>query len=241
MKLLKRMNKLILLGGDYKLKIENIEVFNTENAIRGMRNPLKSYDKSDSFWEYKIKKMYVDGDYKEFLTKSKYILGENDKKLALTLCKAGSDHRKFMRQIFISMDITAPLYWWKQMSTYKVGTVFNSESTMHTLKNEELTIDNFETDSINISENRFKNYINQLERLRIKFKETKDKSLWKELIQMLPSNFIQKRTTTFNYEVAANLLTRDNHKLTEWHELTDVIKELPNSDLIIMAAKGGLE
>lgn len=180
---------------------ENTEVFNIEGAFRGMRNPMNSWNKSDSeyFWEYDTFK-----------------IGENDMKLAQKLIKAGSEHRKFMRQIFVSVDITAPRYFWTEFDTYKIGTTSNSCSTMHKLADTPITIDCFEmcdfAESVWIS-----NIIGSLEYLRQRYIETKDKRYWKELIRLLPQSWLQKRTVTMTYEnILSMIRQRKNHKLTEW-------------------------
>ena len=193
----------LVLLGDYTMKFENTEVWGFEHAIRGMRNPMESWDKSDSF----IKSPH-----------NYYVIGENDFKLAQTLIKAGPEHRKFLRQIFISVDITAPLYWWKEFDTYKVGTVADSCSTMHKLKDTPITMDSFEMgDYCGFFETPWKNLIALLEQCRKEFNETKDKRYWKELIRLLPESWLQKRTVTMSYENVANMYSqRMNHKLTEW-------------------------
>lgn len=199
---------------------ENTEVFNFEGALRGMRNPKESWEKSDSG-----RKLYCleDGTYVEKSCSydacngcriTEYMIGENDLKLAQTLIKAGSEHRKFMRQIFVSVDITAPLYWWKEFDTYKVATVSNSCSTMHKLADTPITLDCFEC-----AEMLLPGMIEELEKLRQQYNETKDKIIWKKLIVNLPESWLQKRTVTMDYE---NLLAmcskgqRRFHKLTEW-------------------------
>lgn len=204
------------------MKFEHTSVFNFDRAFRGMRNPMNSWDKSDSFWEQTTK--FEDG-YRVF----EYKIGHNDLKLAQTLIKAGSEHRKFMRQIFVSVDITAPLYWWKEFDTYKVGTVANSTSTTHKLASTPITKDCFEMDdfedvySHKIKEATLDSWwaltIETLEYLRLEYNKTKDIRYWKELIRLLPESWLQKRTVTFDYE---NLLAicskgqRRFHKLTEW-------------------------
>lgn len=199
------------------MKFEETTVFNFDGAIRGMRNPLESWNKSDSEWY-----IAIPNDY--------YKIGENDLELMQKLIRAGSVHRKFMRQIFVSVDITAPLYWWKEFDTYKVGTVANSTSTMHKLASTPITIDCFEMDDfsdvsyndkgIDIStKNIWEAFCWDLEQLRIKYNETKDKHYWKELIRLLPESWLQKRTVTMNYENILSMCSVDqrrNHKLTEW-------------------------
>lgn len=204
------------------MKFENTEVWGFEHALRGMRNPKNSWNKSDSYYEYDNQKDCIPKD-------ANYIIGKNDMKLAQTLIKAGSEHRKFMRQILVSVDITAPLYWWKEFDTYKVGTVANSTSTMHKITSEPITLDCFETDDLNDGDMTTGNYeclkfiynqiIESCENLRKKYLETKDKRYWKELIRWLPESWLQKRTVTMTYE---NLLAmcskgqRRFHKLNEW-------------------------
>ena len=194
------------------MKFENTEVYGFARALHGMRNQLESWAKSDT----------VEGN-------GKVIIGENDLALAKRLIKAGNEHRKFMRQIFVSVDITGPLYWWKEFDTYKVGTVANSTSTMHKLASTPITLDCFEIDDYDGSleyesgelDGIIKNHIEFLEEMRVKYLETKDKRYWKELIRWLPSSWQQTRTVTMSYE---NLLAmcspgqRRFHKLTEWSE-----------------------
>ena len=187
------------------MKFENTEVWGFEHAIRGMRNPMNSWDRSDSG--------YVDKRFND-----QFHIGPHDMKLMKTLIKAGPEHRKFLRQIFISVDITAPLYWWKEFDTYKVGTVANSCSTMHKLKDTPITVDCFEMDDYcGFFETPWKNLIALLEQCRKEYNETKDKRYWKELIRLLPESWLQKRTVTMSYENVANMYSqRMNHKLTEW-------------------------
>lgn len=194
------------------LTIDKVSVMNFENAIRGARNPLNSWDRSDSYFE--------NGQFK---------LGEFDLNLAVRLCKAGTDHRKFIRQIFVSVDINAPLYWWKEFDTYKVGTVSNSTSTMHKIHSKPFALDDFSTDKLTPqSLETFKKYIYYIEALRQQYNETKDKTLWCNLIQLLPSSYNQLRTCTLNYENLFNIYyARRNHKLEEWHIFCDWIMTLP--------------
>ena len=204
------------------MKFENTEVWGFEHALRGMRNPKNSWNKSDSHYEYDNQRDCVTKD-------ADFVIGENDMKLAQTLIKAGSEHRKFMRQIFVSVDITAPLYWWAEYDTYKVGTVANSTSKMHTITNNSITLDCFEIDDY--EKDLFMYYehsdvkdmvadiVRNCETLRQRYLETKDKRYWKELIRWLPESWLQKRTVTMTYE---NLLAmcskgqRRFHKLNEW-------------------------
>ena len=195
------------------LKLERISVMNFENAVRGARNPMNSWDRMDSYYD-------EDGNF---------VLGENDLSLAKKLAKAGSDHRKFLRQIFVTMDITAPLYWWKEFDTYKVGTVANSTSTMHKIQAKEFTREDFSCDRM--SEDclaALDAVIAYLEGERVKFVETKERQHWHNMIQLLPSSYNQMRTVTMNYEVLINIYyARRTHKLAEWHTLCDAIMALP--------------
>ena len=201
------------------LKVERISVMNFENAIRGARNPLNSWARMDSYYD-------EDGNY---------VLGENDLSLAQKLAKAGRDHRKFLRQIMVSMDITAPLYWWKEFDTYKVGTVANSTSTMHKIQAKEFTREDFSSDRM--TEDclaALDAVIAYLEKERVRFVETKDKSAWHNMIQLLPSSYNQMRTVTMNYEVLINMYyARRYHKLAEWHTLCDAITALPYAEELI--------
>ena len=189
---------------------ENTEVFNFDGALRGMRNPKESWNKSDS--HYDIEEVMVDEEV--VLERGKYIIGPNDLQLAQALIKAGSEHRKFMRQIFVSVDITAPLYWWKEFDTYKVATVSNSCSTMHKLADTPITLDCFEC-----AEMLLPGIVEELEKLRQQYNETKDKTIWKKLIVNLPESWLQKRTVTMNYENLLGICSKGQrrfHKLTEW-------------------------
>ena len=202
------------------LKAERISVVNMENAIRGARNPMNSWAKMDSYYN----------------EKGEYVLGENDLALATKLAVAGSDHRKFLRQIIVSMDITAPLYWWKEFDTYKVGTVANSTSTMHKIQAKEFAREDFSSerltdDALEILDS----VIMYLESERVKFNETKDRTHWHNMIQLLPSSYNQLRTVSMNYEVLINIYyARKSHKLSEWHTLCDAIKALPYADKLIL-------
>lgn len=221
------------------MKFENTEVWGFEHAIRGMRNPKNSWNKSDSHYgcddEKYCDKCHEVGEYCfGYKGNDNYIIGENDMKLAQTLIKAGNEHRKFMRQIFVSVDITAPLYWWKEFDTYKVGTVANSTSTMHKITGQPITLDCFEIDdlckdNLHVVNNRplvdvslknfYTNIINYLEELRQKYLETKDKRYWKELIRWLPESWLQKRTVTMTYENLLAMCSKSQrrfHKLNEW-------------------------
>ena len=205
------------------MKFENTEVFNFEGALRGMRNPMNSWDKGDSG--------YIDRRFND-----QFYIGKNDLDLAQRLIKAGSEHRKFLRQIFVSVDITAPLYWWKEFDTYKVGTVANSTSTMHKLASTPITMDCFEMgDYCGFFETPWKNLIALLEQCRKEYNETKDRRYWKELIRLLPESWLQKRTVTMNYENVLNMYRqRKNHKLSEWSKsFCDWVKTLPYGEELI--------
>lgn len=234
------------------MKFENIKVMNFVNALRGMRNPLESYHLNDTYYgfapnvpehiyeertngqDYKILSRDSHLDYDEPIVEFLSI-GPNDMSLAKRLIKAGPEHRKFLRQIFVSVDITAPLYWWKEFDTYKVGTVANSTSTMHKITSKPITLDCFEIDDYNEQLElidpinlcvRVDNFIDDLEQLRQKYLQTKDKKYWKELIRWLPESWLQTRTVTMSYE---NILTivkqRENHKLNEWSGKDDNTKD----------------
>lgn len=214
------------------IEITKVQVFNWEAAIRGMRNPLNSWDKSDSEW----KQIIIDGHFDGV----EFVLGPNDLALAKRLINAGSDHRKFMRQIFVSMDINAPLYWWKEYDTYKVGTTANSCSTMHTIHKKEFTLDDFSHERLYSTGGETFETLDLMEEIidtlnynRQKFIDTKDKFYWYQMIQLLPTSYNQMRTVTLNYENLINMYhARKNHKLDEWHTLCDVIRGLPYSELI---------
>ena len=198
-----------------------------DNAVRGARNPMSSWEKSDS---------YVDG-------KGSFVLGENDRNLTRRLCRAGSDHRKFIRQIFLSVDITAPLYWWKEFDTYKVATVANSTSTMHRIHAKPLTLEDFSTDRMSPQTlERFGEVVDFLESLRLKYIETKEKAVWDELIQFLPSSYQQLRTVTLNYETLINIYyARRGHKLKEWHTFCGMIETLPYAEDFLLVREKGKE
>ena len=231
------------------LKIENTEVVGFEAAIRGMRNPMNSWDKSDSYPAVdcgkcgKIEREGVckkeDRDCTGFEC---YDIGPNDYDLMTRLRNAGTDHRKFMRMIVVYLDITAPLYWWKEFDTYKVGTVANSCSTMHKIAAKEFDVNDFSHehveeltgDDYNMSYDFLLRAIDILNYYRKKFLETNVKTYWWQLIQLLPSSYNQRRTVMLNYEVLANIYkSRRNHKLDEWHTFCDWIERLPYSELII--------
>lgn len=222
------------------IKIERVETFGWETAVRGMRNPLNSWEKSDSL-------SYEDdeGATIDYL----YNVGRKDKELMTTLVKAGTDHSKFMRMLGIAMDVVAPLYWWKEFDTYKVGTVANSCSTMHKIQAKEFTLDDFSHEHL-IDEywedgfwesewlDDLRTTIARLNRARNRFLKTKDKKYWWQMIQLLPSSYNQRRTVMLNYEVLRNQYhARKNHKLDEWHDYCKMLEALPHSDLITMEAR----
>ena len=235
------------------IKLEKTDVVGWEHAIRGMRNPMNSWDNSDSAVcaysmhgaEHCADCVHIDfctGEEKDVLTK--YIIGPNDLDLMKRLRNAGTDHRKFMRMITVYVDITAPLYWWKEFDTYKVGTVANSCSTMHKIHEKEFTIEDFSCEhlgedvvingeNLNISMSCLHQTIRVLNTARAWYIDNKDKKYWWQMIQLLPSSYNQKRTVMLNYEVLANIYkSRKNHKLDEWHVLCDWIESLPYSELI---------
>lgn len=253
------------------LKIENTEVIGWEHAIRGMRNPKNSWVKSDSSVcathgpAHCADCVYTDCHADDVEIGTKYILGPNDLNLMTTLRNAGTDHRKFMRMITVYLDITAPLYWWKEFDTYKVGTVANSCSTMHKIADKEFTLDDFSYEHLNcepyhrdwiesatVDEDITSPHkvwmtpldilrctIEMLNAYRESYLETKDKQDWWQMIQLLPSSYNQKRTVMLNYEVLANIYkSRRNHKLDEWHTFCDWIESLPYSELITGEKKG---
>ena len=203
------------------ITIERVSVMNLENAIRGARNPMNSWGKMDSSYD----------------AEGNYVLGENDLDLAKRLAHAGSDHRKFLRQVFVSVDITAPLYWWKEFDTYKVGTVANSCSTMHKIHSKEFERADFSHDRLDEGGLRMLDAtIEYLESERQKFCADKsDRQSWHNMIQMLPSSYNQMRTCTFNYETLINIYyARRTHKLAEWHTFCDWIESLPYAKEMIL-------
>ena len=201
------------------LTIQNTSVMNFENAIRGARNPMNSWGRMDSHTE-------PDGTF---------VFGPNDLDLAMRLAKAGSDHRKYLRMVFVSVDVTAPLYWWKEYDTYKVATVANSTSTMHKIHSKPFSIDDFSCDHMTDGTKKFmETVVAELENIRLRFKETKSKDDWYDMIQLLPSSYNQMRTCTFNYETLINIYrARKNHKLAEWHTFCDWIETLPYAEQLI--------
>ena len=222
------------------IKLECTDVMNMENAIRGMRNPMNSWDKGDSYHCYDNCPMNdIDScsDCKYVNNPDDYILGDNDLDLAQRLCKAGSDHRKFLRQIFVSVDITAPLYFWKEYDTYKVGTTANSTSTMHRIHAKEFEIGDFSCERMLPSTKQllWLSIIPELNDLRDNFNKTKDKDVWYAMIQLLPSSYNQMRTCTMTYENLRNIYhARKKHKLDEWHTLCEWIETLPYAQELIV-------
>ncbi len=263
------------------MKFGNVSVNNFEGAFRGMRNPLNSWNKSDSefgIYDYDYetdvlvglrwaRNRYpdLDEDSIEFTEKHEAAtnwlkenqtfknsyepffigayIGPNDMDLAQRLCKAGPEHRKFLRQIQVCVDIIAPLYWWKEFDTYKIGTVANSTSTMHKLASTSITIDCFEISDYEdrlqlidpaIIDVRVNSFLDSLEQLRQLYNQTKDKRYWKELVRWLPSGWLQTRTVTLNYENLRSICAqRENHKLTEWHQFVDWVHTLPYANELI--------
>lgn len=236
------------------IKIENVVTPSPEQwkaLILGARNPMSSWNRSDS-------KFYEDADFDpdDYIDQGMYLLGPNDLDLMMHLCNAGTDHRKFMRMITVYLDITAPLYWWKEFDTYKVGTVANSCSTMHKIHAKEFTLEDFSYEhllkpkDVDVPDNSCCNWnwegceiiapidileetVNMLNKAREMFLETKDKKYWWQMIQLLPTSYNQKRTVMLNYEVLANIYkSRKDHKLDEWREFCSWIETLPYSELI---------
>lgn len=200
------------------ITLKYADIWGFEHAVRGMRNPMNSWDKSDTFVDYDL-----------------VLLGNKDKELMKRLVHAGPSHRKFLRQIFVSVDITAPLYWWKEFDTYKVGTVANSCSTMHKIHDKEFTLDDFSVEHLydDVLNKPFKDIISCLNFFRQLYVQDHDKDSWWQMIQLLPSSYNQKRTVTMNYENLLNIYeTRRNHKLDEWKDFCKWIEKLPNAELI---------
>lgn len=203
------------------IKLERFSVMNLENAVRGARNPMNSWAKSDSGYG----------------PAGEYLLGENDLSLCRRLCRAGSDHRKFIRQIFVGVDITAPIYWWKEYDTYKVGTTANSTSTMHKIHAKPFELQDFSCDHMNAEAlAAMRTFLETLEMLRTRYVETKDKADWYSIIQLLPSSYNQMRTCTMTYENLRNMyFARRSHKLEEWHTFCRWVESLPYAaDLITL-------
>lgn len=225
------------------IKIENEEVFGWEAAIRGMRNPLNSWDKSDSGYgcqdeDYDGKTITYNCERCNDLChmKADFLIGANDIELMMKLCKAGTDHRKFMRMINVTCDITAPMYWWSECDTYKIGTVRNSCSKMHTIHVKPFVLDDFShegCDQIPAAMDVLEHAVNVCEHLRKLYNDTQDKKYWRALIEILPESFNMRATLQLNYEVLENMYhSRKNHKLDEWREFCEWVGGLPYSKLI---------
>ena len=215
------------------IKVEKIETYGWEAAVRGMRNPMNSWDKSDSEFEYQR----YNSETEDFDCFPCVKIGENDLALMKKLVRAGSDHRKFLRQIMVSMDITAPLYWWKEFDTYKVGTVANSCSTMHKIHAKEFILEDFSHEHLMTGSmfqlHRTVDLLNEAREAFLECTADYKKVYWWQMIQILPTSYNQKRTVMLNYEVLVNIYhSRKNHKLDEWHTFCDWIRELPYSELI---------
>lgn len=207
------------------IRLERTSVMNLENAMRGARNPMNSWNRMDSSYD----------------EEGNFILGENDLGLAIKLAKSGSDHRKFIRQIFVSVDITAPIYWWKEYDTYKIGTVANSTSTMHKIHSKPFELEDFSHDYMTQPTLQFmEKVITYLEQVRLKYIEEKKKEDWYDLIQLLPESYNQMRTCTMNYENLSNMYyARRNHKLKEWHRFCDWVLTLPYAKELIAGKDEG--
>ena len=224
------------------LKIENTEVTGWEAAIRGMRNPMNSWEKSDSEFDGDPWSCQSGGGSCSNFGSCACYIGKNDLDLMTRLRNAGTDHRKFMRMITVYLDITAPLYWWKEFDTYKVGTVANSCSTMHKIHEKEFTLEDFSCEHLIGNAQIYNGYvptavlectIGALNEFRELYLETKNKAYWWQMIQLLPSSYNQKRTVMLNYEVLANIYkSRKGHRLDEWKTMLDWIEELPYAELI---------
>lgn len=226
------------------MKFERADVWGFKHALRGMRNPMNSWDKSDSRYEVIDE---ADGKFSH-LTFKDYIIGDNDLDLMQRLIKGGSEHRKFMRQIMVSVDITAPMYWWSEFDTYKIGTTANSTSKMHKLASKPITIEDFEMDDFervkifdrepynpdDYTDEIWGYIIDICETLRQRFVETKDKKYWKELVRILPESWLQTRTVTMNYENLYSIVRqREGHKLSEWKSFIDWVHILPYANKLI--------
>ena len=207
------------------IKIENANIYGWEESIRGMRNPMNSWDRSDSFWTY------IEDSETLQTANFEYFVGDADKELMLKLAKGGPVHAKYRRRIDVYIDITAPLYWWKEFDTYKVGTVANSCSTMHKIHSKEFVLEDFSHERLTeFGLGSLIRTVNDLNLARYKFLKTKNTDYWHDMIQLLPTSYNQVK---LNYEVLCNIYhSRRNHKLDEWHTFCDWIEELPHSDII---------
>ena len=238
------------------IKIENIQTMGWEGALRGMRNPLNSWDKADSAYASDIERNDTNiAAYGTKLNRYDFVIGQNDLALCLKLIKAGSEHRKFLRMIHVQMDVIAPLYWWKEADTYKVGTTTNSCSTMHKIAAKEFTLDDFSHEHLIDDQCDFENENGQvfsykdflyydvldvLNTARRQYLETKDKKYWWQMIQLLPTSYNQRRTIDMSMETVLNILhQRSHHKLDEWIELCDtMLKKIPYCQEFYNAMKG---
>ena len=238
------------------IKIENIQTMGWEGALRGMRNPLNSWDKADSAYASDIERTDTNiAAYGTKLSRYDFVIGQNDLALCLKLINAGSEHRKFLRMIHVQMDVIAPLYWWKEADTYKVGTTTNSCSTMHKIAAKEFTLDDFSHEHLIDDQDDFENENGQifsykdflyydvldvLNKARRQYLETKDKKYWWQMIQLLPSSYNQRRTIDMSMETVLNILhQRSHHKLDEWIELCDtMLKQIPYCQEFYNAMKG---
>lgn len=206
------------------ITIERTAVMNLDNAIRGARNPMNSWDRSDSVYD----------------DNGSFVLGPNDLSLAMRLRQAGSDHRKFIRMVFVCCDITAPIYWWKEYDTYKVATVANSTSTMHKIHSKPIELSDFSWDHLTPDALKIMEaYIGEIEKIRLRYLENgKNKEDWYDLIQMLPESYNQMRTVSLNYETLINIYyARKNHKLDEWHAFCAWVETLPYAQELIIGMK----
>lgn len=224
------------------IKLERTETYGWEAAVRGMRNPLNSWEKSDSHYCWDLTPNTCNLESDNVYHTEKFFIGGNDLTLMQKLATSGNDHGKFLRMITVTVDVTAPLYWWKEFDTYKIGTVANSCSTMHKIQDKEFTMADFSMEYIGIVPNSDPVYYNTLETViyalneaRRCYLDTKDKAYWWQMIQLLPSSYNQKRTVQLNYAVLRNIYhSRKNHKLDEWQEFCQWIERLRYSTLITM-------
>lgn len=210
------------------IKVENIDVWGFKHAIRGMRNPMNSWDKSDSGYQIRGDN-FINVTKQQDYVNQDYIIGKNDLDLMKRLYKAGTEHRKYLRQIFVSLDITAPLYWWKEMDQYRINVTTNSCSTMHKIAAKEFELDDFSHEHLFESSISVLNkVIDELNEWRAFYFESKNKKEWWQMIQLLPSSYNQRRTVTMNYENVMSIIKqRAGHKLTEWNQFVETLKELP--------------
>ena len=215
------------------IKVEDVEVWGWTHALRGMRNPMNSWDKSDTNITLTGSRVFAPRLHQT--TSEEPHFGEADAKLIHSLVQGGTEHRKFLRQVFVAMDITAPLYWWKEFDTYKVGTTSNSCSTMHKIQSKEFTEDMFSSEHLNPdSMATLRSTICKLNMYRTLYNEHHDKNYWWQMIQLLPSSYNQRRTVTMNYEnVLAIIYQRSGHKLDEWNDFVEVLTNLPGMSVVL--------